>query len=357
MLRRSKTVLFSPDPDGLVGYNFLTKDSFQCAEETLSFLRLFDDWVDERTLDPTALGLDGEEMDAGIRMLVDFNALIRAGTPAASREDEFARSWAWGIPAAMLHFGLLDRSYLSLEQNEAIQLEKLQHEPPPPLYRTHDGHNDRTILPPPPQGDRLFDVMRARRTVREVTREPITLAELSDCLFAGLGITGFTDSVIGPLPLAMTPSGGARNPYEAFVYVNRVDGLAPGIHHYSALDHSLVPVNDRQSVTEVSAMIGGQQWMDDMACVILLCAYLERTMWKYDDPNAYRVVLIEAGHIAQNVMLAATGHRLTACVSGALAHGLISRDCRLDGIGVAPVYAIGLGHPDPARAVTPAAVR
>ena len=52
MLRRSKTVLFSPDPDGLVGYNFLTKDSFQCAEETLSFLRLFDDWVDERTLDP-----------------------------------------------------------------------------------------------------------------------------------------------------------------------------------------------------------------------------------------------------------------------------------------------------------------
>ena len=60
-----------------------------------------------------------------------------------------------------------------------------------------------------------------------------------------------------------------------------------------------------------------------MPCIIFLVAYLERTMWKYSDSNAYRVVLIEAGHIGQNIMLAATQAGLSACPTAALAHSAI----------------------------------
>ena len=53
-------------------------------------------------------------------------------------------------------------------------------------------------------------------------------------------------------------------------------------------------------------MVHNQEWADPMVAMIILVAILERTTWKYHDPNAYRVVLIEAGHIAQNIMLACT---------------------------------------------------
>jgi nitroreductase len=82
-----------------------------------------------------------------------------------------------------------------------------------------------------------------------------------------------------------------------------------------------------------------------MPCLIILCASLERTMWKYDDPNAYRVVLIEAGHIGQNIMLAATRNGLSACPTAALNHATIRECVSLKRLTDAPVYALTLAVP------------
>ena len=79
--------------------------------------------------------------------------------------------------------------------------------------------------------------------------------------------------------------------------------------------------------------------------MIVLTADLRRTMWKYRDPNAYRVVLIEAGHIGQNVMLAATHHGLSACPTAALSQGRIRELLDLKRITDAPVYAMTLSVP------------
>ncbi len=82
-----------------------------------------------------------------------------------------------------------------------------------------------------------------------------------------------------------------------------------------------------------------------MPCLILLCAKLDRTMWKYEDANAYRVVLIEAGHIGQNIMLAATRHGLSACPTAALCHSSIKRLLGLDRLTDAPIYALTIAAP------------
>ena len=68
-------------------------------------------------------------------------------------------------------------------------------------------------------------------------------------------------------------------------------------------------------------------------------------MWKYDDPNAYRVVLIEAGHIGQNIMLAATRNGLSACPTAALNHSTIRECVSLKRLTDAPVYALTLAVP------------
>ena len=101
-------------------------------------------------------------------------------------------------------------------------------------------------------------------------------------------------------------------------------GLEPGFYHYSACDHDLG--GSKPTTAETLELVGGQDWADEMPCLIILCAMLDRTMWKYDDANAYRVVLIEAGHIGQNIMLAATSIGLSACPTAALNHTTI-RDC------------------------------
>ena len=82
-----------------------------------------------------------------------------------------------------------------------------------------------------------------------------------------------------------------------------------------------------------------------MPIVIFLIAVLERVTWKYSDPNAYRVVLIEAGHIAQNMMLACTNNELTACPTAALNHSEISEVLGLTAITQTPVYALLVGKP------------
>ena len=70
-------------------------------------------------------------------------------------------------------------------------------------------------------------------------------------------------------------------------------------------------------------------------------------MWKYKDANAYRVVLIEAGHIGQNIMLAATSHGLSACPTAALSHLAIKRLLGLDRLTDAPIYALTLSALEP----------
>ncbi len=62
------------------------------------------------------------------------------------------------------------------------------------------------------------------------------------------------DKDFGKLPLAMTPSGGARNPFELYVYAARVDGLKPGFYHYGALAHDLGLV--RAGKVDVPEMLG-----------------------------------------------------------------------------------------------------
>jgi SagB-type dehydrogenase family enzyme len=102
----------------------------------------------------------------------------------------------------------------------------------------------------------------------------------------------------------------------------------------------------------MSKMVHNQDWADPMPAMILLVAVLERTTWKYHDPNAYRVVLIEAGHIAQNIMLACTERGLTACPTAALCHSVISQALGLECVTHFPVYALTLGHPAPSSDTT-----
>jgi SagB-type dehydrogenase family enzyme len=345
-IRSAQTLVFSRQARDIVAFNFLTNSAFACSHDLLAFLTSVDEWTDLDDVCHQISAMQPDEVRSTVRGLLDVHALTEEHTPEAEAEEEYRANWRWGVPAALFHFSLRDKEQMSLEQTEALQLTRIAEESQPPLYETNAWANGSAVkLPPALDDNDLLQLMAKRRTVRTAASTDISLRQLSDCLFAGCGITGKTENCVGVLPLSMTPSGGARNPYEAYVYARSVDGLDPGFYHYSALDHTLARLGTNEMPLP-STLLNGQLWADDMPCVIVLFALLERTMWKYDDANAYRVVLIEAGHIGQNIMLAATRHGLSACPTAALCHSELTR-CISPGAKLthAPVYALTLARP------------
>lgn len=341
--RAASTLVYSRAEGDLLGCNFLAKTVFACDPDLIAFLGGLSDWTEFADIAGMMGDHAADDAQAALDGLVAVAAIVMEGSPQALAEEHFRSGWNWGVPAAMLHFLVQDPDYMSLEESQAIQRRKAAEVSPRELFMLNTDRGPAKALPEP-RGDGLIDLMARRRTVRAAGAPTVTLKQLSDCLFAGMGITGEVDNGVVRLPLGMTPSGGARNPYEAYVYATGVEGLAPGFYHYSAAGHDLGLVRTNH-MPRPSELVGGQDWADEMPCMILLCASLDRTMWKYDDPNGYRVVLIEAGHIGQNIMLAATRHGLTACPTAALSHSVIRECLSLERLTDSPVYALTLAVP------------
>lgn len=341
-------VFYAEGETGLIGLNYLQNKRFAGTTDLITLIGAMRDW---QTVDAIAQALGAEDaslLATQLDGLAKSGIVIAEAATEAAREDAHFSAWKWGAPAALYHHIVQDRPVMSVDEALEKQRIKIDTSGQPEAYFVPESEVTKIDLPRAwgfGEAD-LATSFDGRRSVREVVDKPITLAKLADCLRAGFGINGYTQNEAGVrLPLSFTPSGGARNPYDAFVFARDVEGLDPGIYRYAPLAHALV--RHGQATAGFSDMLGGQDWPDRMPCLLILRADFERSMWKYDDANAYRVALIEAGHIGQNVMLAATAHGLTACPSAALNHSQLAKDLGHSGDPVkAAVYALGIGHPD-----------
>ncbi|MGV3549814.1 SagB/ThcOx family dehydrogenase [Rhizobium sp.] len=341
-MKCSEALVFTPAEGQFIAYNFLEKSVFECSADLLDLLTRLKNWTAFPDLLDQLPDFSAEEIEAIVESLVSVGAVIAEGSADAAREQEYSETWSWGLPTALMHFSVQDNPFITVAQAEDMQREKARTVGLMQLHRPNG--NGALKLPDPMRDKELIRLMAQRRTIRRALDVPVTLEQVSDCLFSGLGITGWTQNCVGRLPLSMTPSGGGRNPYEAYVFARNVRGLDRGVYHYSALDHSLERVSDLED-GDITSLIGGQEWGDDKPCMILLCAHMERTMWKYEDPNAYRVIMIEAGHIGQNIMLVATQNGLTACPTAALDHTRAKDILGLKDLTQAPIYALTLSAP------------
>jgi SagB-type dehydrogenase family enzyme len=341
-LKCSESLVFTPSDGQFIAYNFLTKSVFECSADLLDLLTRLKSWTAVDDLPAQLPDFSADEIEGIIESLLSVGAIVAEGTSDARMEQDFSETWSWGLPTALMHFSVQDNPFITVSQAEDMQRAKASAVGLIPLHRPNG--EGALKLPDAIGGNDLIRLMAERRTVRRARDVPITLEQVSACLFSGLGITGWTENCVGKLPLSMTPSGGGRNPYEAFVFARNVRGLDRGVYHYSALGHSLERVTDLGD-DDITSLIGGQEWGYDKPCMILLCAHMERTMWKYEDPNAYRVIMIEAGHIGQNIMLVATQNGLTACPTAALDHSRAKDILGLKAITQAPIYALTLSAP------------
>lgn len=168
----------------------------------------------------------------------------------------------------------------------------------------------------------LEQALWARRSVRAYLPQPLGLEDVGQLLWAAQGITG-------PGGLRTAPSAGALYPLELYVVAGEVDGLAPGVYHYSPPDHALrlLAAGDNRSALSQAAL--GQAPVADAPAVIALAAVFERTTAKYGE-RGEDYVHMEVGAAAQNVYLQATALGLGTVFIGAFDDEAVGRVLRLD---------------------------
>jgi len=208
----------------------------------------------------------------------------------------------------------------------------------PERYKTYVDAEQ--IALPDPRGYRglsLEEAVEARRSVRNFSGDPLSSEELSRLLHAAQSITehrwGFRAA----------PSAGALYPIELYAVVHDVAGLESGIYHYAVQEHGLELLRTGDFRSAMVRAGVGQAFLGQAGVCFVLSAIFQRTRWKYRE-RAYRYVLLEAGHIGQNLYLAATSMGLGACAVGAFFDDDLNSLMGLDGREEAVVYLLAAGR-------------
>lgn len=213
---------------------------------------------------------------------------------------------------------------------------------------SYDGY-PATPLPPPARIDAAFsDVVATRVSARFLLPEQLDMPQLAALLHHAYGITRSNEGTGFTRPFRSAPSGGGLYPLEIYFHSKRVTGLAPGIYHYNPARNEvrLLCAGD-QTVRLAEGLVPFQSNIaHDASVIFMLTAVFERSAFKYAT-RAYRFILLEAGHVAQNINLVATGLRLGCLNVGGYYDRAIDRLLGLDGVAQSTIYMVAVCKADP----------
>lgn len=148
-----------------------------------------------------------------------------------------------------------------------------------------------------------------RRSVREFRDAPLTLAEVTQLLWAAQGTTS-------PSGFRTVPSAGALYPLEIFVLAGKVDGLSPGVYRYAPKNHELTLTREGDRRADLCAAALNQASIRMAPAVLVISAVYGRTTGKYGE-RGIRYVHMESGNASQNISLEAVSLGLGTVVIGA----------------------------------------
>lgn len=192
----------------------------------------------------------------------------------------------------------------------------------------------------------LAEALRGRSSCRSFAPEPLALDQLGSLLHWGYGVLGRVE--LGhEFCERPVPSGGGLYPLELYALAQNVDGLGGGLYHYVPLGHRLEVVRPDPLPSMLTAeMFLGQPYLIDAAALIVVAAVVERSLWKYED-RGYRYLLLEAGHVAQNVNLCAEAFGLAALNLGGFIDEDVTSLLALDPDREIVLYGTAVGRPAP----------
>ncbi len=304
------------------------------------------DWVDSVDLGRvhTPATLDG---------LIAKGLLVADDASPNAAADQATRTQHWRPLSAVVHRhsrwrGIdteIEGERLAESGREAL-LDSLGPQPPPAIQCVATdqqialSRGERTAL------DALLD---GRVTCRNFdTERSLTLADVGAVLYRTFGARTQVDVTGVQVLKKGVPSAGGLHPTEAYLLVQRVAGLAPGLYHYQPVAHALELLREL-SADEASDLarrfVAGQPYYPPAPLQLVMATRFERNFWKYrNHAKAYRATVLDVGHLSQTLYLAATELGLAAFITAAINEGDIEDALGLDPMQQGVMSVSGFGY-------------
>ena len=328
------------------------------------------DWIERDELDA---GFGGDAVDA----------LLGAGLLLTNVEDEEVapadtnfRELGWHPPAAVAHMaarwegvdGPKGMAEADVDTNEGLLR---QHGPPPPLIEPLKASDTQLVALPRIERDHFDTFLDTRTTCRNYDPDAfVPLATFSQLMARVFGARGIGHPVRGfDVYKRTSPSGGSLHPTDCLLIVQRVEGIAPGLYRYRIESHALEPVapaiappqpgdactrplgdaaqrvwSDDELHAFARIAVAGQDFFADAAVLCVLAPRFHRNFWKYrNHAKAYRVCVLDVGHLSQTLQLCATEAGLGPFVTGAINEVDLERAFGMTAYAQSPLVVCGFG--------------
>lgn len=293
-----------------------------------------------------------------LEALTGKGLLVEEGS-SQDTEDRRFRDTHWRNASAAMHYASrwqgVDTATVEREYSETAEgslLNRLGSAPPPVRERSSPSKRRRL----PSIKTTLLDALLDNRvTCRNFDRtRSLTIDQFSAVLYRTFGARNVHDYAPGVQLLKKgVPSAGGLHPTEAYLLVQRVEGVVPGLYHYHPIDHALEPIRT-MSIDETNVLartfVASQAYFVDAHVMVMPTSRFIRNFWKYrNHAKAYRALILDVGHLSQTMYLAATELGLAAFITAAVNEIDIENAFGLDPLEEGPLAVCGFGIRGPER--------
>ncbi|HSF30586.1 MAG TPA: SagB/ThcOx family dehydrogenase [Candidatus Tectomicrobia bacterium] len=189
----------------------------------------------------------------------------------------------------------------------------------------------------------LGEAIMSRGTARHMRPCSLTLGDVATVLYYAYGVNRDNKATIFPRPFRTVPSGGALYPLEILLHSKHIQGLRAGLYHYNPTANNLRLLREGDASRRISEALIQPNLAHDTSLIFFLTAMFERSTFKYG-ARGYRFVLLEAGHVAQNINLVSNALGLGSINVGGYFDRQIDDLLELDGLTHSTIYLIGIGE-------------
>lgn len=285
--------------------------------------------------------------------LIDKELLIVEGTLIDERDRAVERTH-WYPAAAAVHYS---SRWQGVDTEKARQqfsefaggglIENLDSPPPPVVERcspVQRRYLHRASLPTP-----LDRLLEARVTCRNfASTASLSFEAFSSVIFRAFGARAVDEHASGIKLLKKgVPSAGSLHATEAYLLIQRVEGIAVGLYHYHPIEHALEPVRlceASEATLLARRFVAEQEYFSDAQVIVIPTSRFARNFWKYrNHAKAYRALILDIGHLSQTMYLAATELGLAAFITAAINEVDIEQAFGLDPLEEGPLAVCGFG--------------
>lgn len=243
-----------------------------------------------------------------------------------------------------------ERNFLksNFDEFKNIQTDKMKGMPQPPIVKPYDSASEAIDLPEVSEdvviNSNIYECIKERRSTRFYDESLMSLEELSYLLWSTQGITGTNKA---GLTLRTVPCSGATHSFETYLFIIGVEGLQKGVYRYLPVEHKLLFMFELNDIdNKVDELTLDQPFVPNFAkkaAVVFGWSTIPyRSEWKFDI-TAHKKILIDIGHVCQNLYLASESVGAGTCAIGIYDQKMTDEILGLDGEEEFVIYLAAVG--------------